>query len=190
MDTYWQRFAGTTYNPEHSMRLPSVKVLGRVTIALVVAIGIGVYLLRARSSDARYVTAPITQGPIVRSVVATGTVNPVTTVQVGSYVSGPILSLYADFNSPVKQGQLIAKIDPRVFAVKVAEAQAALANAKAQIEKDRADLGYKKLTFERDRELMEQGAVSRDQVDSARSAYRSEERRVGKECRSRWSADH
>src|SRR6185437_12298287 len=94
---------------------------------------------RGGHSGVHYVTAPVTRGPIVRSVIATGTVNPVTTVQVGSYVSGPIQAIYADFNSPVKAGQLIAKIDPRPFQVKVAESQAALANAKAQLNKDIAD---------------------------------------------------
>ena len=59
---------------------------------------------------------------MVRSVTATGTVNPVTTVQVGIYDSGPIIAIYADFNAPVKAGQLIAKIDPRPFQVKVDEA--------------------------------------------------------------------
>jgi len=61
---------------------------------------------------------------VVRSVTATGTVNPVTTVQIGSYDSGPIIAIYADFNTPVKAGQLIAKIDPRPFQAKVDEAAA------------------------------------------------------------------
>src|SRR5215472_6092384 len=91
------------------------------------------YFLRAGNAEDRYVTAAVTRGPIVRSVIATGTVNPVTVVQVGSYVSGPIQSIYADFNAPVKAGQLIAKIDPRPFQVKVDEADGALANAQAQL---------------------------------------------------------
>ena len=87
----------------------------------------GLYFLTGRSASTKVVTAKVTQGPILRSVTATGTVNPVITVQVGSYVSGPIQAIYADFNSPVKQGQLIAKIDPRPFKVKVDAANAVLA---------------------------------------------------------------
>ena len=67
----------------------------------------------------RYLTAAADRGPIRATVTATGTVNPVVTVQVGTYVSGAIEAIYADFNTPVHQGQMLAKIDPRPFAVKV-----------------------------------------------------------------------
>src|SRR3989442_9156559 len=80
---------------------------------------------------ARYITAPVDRGPITATVTATGTVNPVVSVQVGTYVSGPIQALYADYNTPVRRGQLLAKIDPRPFQVKVDAAQADLANARA-----------------------------------------------------------
>lgn len=133
--------------------------------------GIGFYFLRDRDSQIKYVTQPVTRGSIVRSVSATGTVNPVTVVQVGSYVSGPIQALYADFNTAVKAGQLIAKIDPRPFEVKVAQSRAALANAKAQLGKDQADLVYKKLTAGRDAQLLKRHVVSQDVADNAQSAY-------------------
>ncbi len=145
----------------------------RALIALVVAAiaAACLFYFRSGAPTPRYVTALVTRGPIVRSVVATGTVNPVTTVQVGSYVSGPIQAIYADFNSTVKAGQLIAKIDPRPFAVKVAQSSAALANARAQLAKDKADMDYKKITAERDRKLRAEKVVSQDTVDSAQSAY-------------------
>jgi HlyD family secretion protein len=140
-----------------------VVVLGLVAAAF--------YLLRRDGGETRYVTAAATRGPVVRSVSATGTVNPVITVQVGSYVSGPIQALYADFNSPVKAGQLIAKIDPRPFQVKVDEARAAVANAQAQLKKDEADLAYKKLSWERNERLARENVVSQDIADNARSVY-------------------
>jgi HlyD family secretion protein len=139
----------------------------------------GLYFLSGRSASTKVVTAKITQGPIVRSVTATGTVNPVITVQVGSYVSGPIQAIYADFNSPVKQGQLIAKIDPRPFKVKVDAAEAVLANARAQYAKDSADLRYKKLSYERNAELLRGGAISKDTVDLAFSTYGQAKAQVG-----------
>ena len=143
----------------------------RWAILAVLLLGlVAFYFLRSRDGEDRYVTAAVTRGPIVRSVIATGTVNPVTVVQVGSYVSGPIQSIYADFNAPVKAGQLIAKIDPRPFQVKVDAAAAALANAKAQIAKDRADLAYKKLTYQRNEALFRADAVSQDTRDSDKSA--------------------
>ena len=127
--------------------------------------------MRGNKTGGHYVTAAVTRGPIVRAVIATGTVNPVTTVQVGSYVSGPIQAIYADFNARVKADELIAKIDPRPFELKVAEAQATLANAQAQLGKDRADADYKKITLERNQRLYDAEAISHDVLDSARSAY-------------------
>jgi HlyD family secretion protein len=121
-------------------------------------------------ADRGYVTLPIERGDIAAAVVATGTLNPVTMVQVGTYVSGPIQAIYADFNSPVKKGQLVAKIDPAPFQVKVLGAEANLANAEAQVRKDRADLALKKLTLERNRELFAKRLVSQNDVDTAVSA--------------------
>jgi HlyD family secretion protein len=128
------------------------------------------YFYFAQSPTPHYITATVTKGDVVRGVTATGTVNPVITVQVGSYDSGPITQILADFNTPVKAGQLIAKIDPRQFQVKVDQAKAALALSKAQLGKDQADLTYKKLTFERDEKLLRSHAISQDTLDAARSA--------------------
>ncbi|MGH8012708.1 MAG: efflux RND transporter periplasmic adaptor subunit [Candidatus Binataceae bacterium] len=146
------------------------KIVRALVIVAAVA-ALAVYFLRPRAAGAKLITAPITRGPIIRSVIATGTVNPVTVVQVGSYVSGPIKSIYADFNSPVKAGQLIAKIDPRPFAAQVALSRAAVANAHAQLAKDEANLAYQKVTFERDRALRAQAVISQDQLDSQRNVY-------------------
>ena len=111
------------------MKFSSLKNSARMLAIVALVIVTGLYFLTGRSASTKVVTAKVTQGPILRSVTATGTVNPVITVQVGSYVSGPIQAIYADFNSPVKQGQLIAKIDPRPFKVKVDAAKAVLANS-------------------------------------------------------------
>jgi HlyD family secretion protein len=138
-------------------------------LPLVALVSYYAYTRRSRTAP-KYITAEVNRGPIIRSVVATGTVNPVITVQVGTYDSGPIIAIYADFNSPVKAGQLIAKIDPRPFQVKVNQAVAALANASAQLAKDKADATYKKLTFERDSKLLKEKVVSQDVFDNAHSA--------------------
>jgi len=160
------------------MRKSLVSVRTLTIGILMIAVFAGWYVLAGRSSNPKYVTAEVTQGPIVRAVTATGTVNPVITVTVGSYVSGPIVALYADFNSAVKSGQLIAKIDPRPFEVKVAASKAALDNAKAQLKHDQADLAYKKLTWERNTKLLKEDAVSQDVVDSSYSAYRQADAQI------------
>ena len=114
-----------------------------------------------------YLTQVIERGSIERLVVATGTVNPVTTVQVGTYVSGPIKELFADFNSAVKKGQRVAQIDPRPFVVKVKQAEANLTTARAQVEKDKADLTFKQRTLKRSRELFERNLIARQEVEAA-----------------------
>jgi HlyD family secretion protein len=141
-----------------------------VAIALVGVVA-SWYFLTGSTTAPKIVTAKVTEGPIVRSVTATGTVNPVITVQLGTYVSGPIIAIYKDYNAPVKKGQLIAKIDPSTYQVTVDIAHATLANSKAQLGKDQADLDYKKVTYERDLALYKADAVSKDTVDSAYSAW-------------------
>ena len=136
-----------------------------------VAVLAGWYFMGSSTTAPKIVTAKVTEGPIVRSVTATGTVNPVITVQVGTYVSGPITAIFADYNAPVKKGQSIAKIDPRPYTVTVDIAHATLANSRAQLGKDTADLDYKKVTYERNLALYKADAVSKDVVDSAYSAW-------------------
>jgi HlyD family secretion protein len=119
----------------------------------------------------KFVTQRVAKGDVVRTVVTTGSVNPVVTVQVGSYVSGPIQSLYCDYNTKVKAGQLCAKIDPRNYQVALDQAKANLATAKAQLVKDQASLAYAKVNYERDRGLVARGIVSQDTVDADKSAY-------------------
>ncbi len=145
---------------------------------MIAVAGVLGYRYWTSSPETKYVTAPVDQGPVVRAVTATGTVNPVTTVQVGTYVSGPIQAIYADFNSPVKAGQLIAKIDPRTFTFQVEQARATLENSRAQLLKDRADLAYKKLSYERNLQLVRTNVVSQDVVDSAQSAFRQAQAQV------------
>ncbi len=153
------------------MKLSSMrKSVWMLLIAVIIIVG-GWYFFGRSSSGVRFVTAKVTEGPIVRSVTATGTVNPVITVQLGTYVSGPITAIYKDYNAPVKKGQLIAKIDPRPYQVTVDIAHATLANSKAQLGKDQADLAYKKVTYERDRELYKEDSVSKDALDSAYSSW-------------------
>lgn len=138
---------------------------------VVMVAGVTYYLLGGGSQRSKYVTAEVSRGPIIRAVTATGTINPVTTVPVGSYVSGPIIAIYADFNSPVKEGQLIAKIDPRPFELKLAESKALLENSQAALAKDEADMRYKKLLYERNRGLLALGAAAQNTVDNDLSGY-------------------
>ena len=86
------------------------------------------------SGAATYQTANVTKGPITQAVTATGTLNPVLNVQVGSQVSGNISKLFADFNSQVKAGQVVAQIDPALFQATVTQAEGDVASAQAALE--------------------------------------------------------
>jgi HlyD family secretion protein len=126
---------------------------------------------RTDEAPARYRTAVIERGPLSRLVTATGTVNPVSTVQVGSQVSGTIKEIFADFNSPVKRGQRVAQIDPRPFAFKVKQAEANLATVQAQVVKDQADLDFKRQVLKRIRELFERNLIAKQEVEAAERDY-------------------
>lgn len=105
-----------------------------VTIALLLLVG-GWWFWRGRSgSENSYQTAAVARGPITQAVTATGTLNPVVNVQVGSQVSGNIQKLFADFNSSVKAGEVVAQIDPTLFQASVTQAEGDLASAQAALE--------------------------------------------------------
>ena len=144
---------------------------GIVTVGVLAVLAGGYIALQEKPASASYVTAAVTQGDVIRSIVATGTVNPVTTVQVGSYVSGTIQSLSCDYNTKVTAGQLCAKVDPRPYQVIYDQAAANLASAEAQLQKDQANLTYTKLNYDRDAGLQKKGVVSQDALDSDKSAF-------------------
>ncbi len=145
-----------------------------------------------RRPAVQYYTAKAEKGDVAQVVQATGTINAVTTVQVGSQVSGNIAQLFADFNSHVEKDQIVAQIDPSTFRARLMQAEAdtenAVANVKgleAQIETQRADvlackagvdkaqaqLNDARLNMERTRDLFGQGIVSAAQRDTAQSGY-------------------
>jgi HlyD family secretion protein len=160
------------------VRKRSLKLWFAITGVLIAA-SYFAYSWSSHSTPTGFVTSAATRGPIVQSVTATGMVNPVTTVQVGTYVSGPIIAIFVDFNSRVRAGELMARIDPRPFAAQVALSQAALANAQAQLRKDEANLAYQKLTYQRDSQLVKQAVISQDQVDNQRSVFEQAVAQVG-----------
>ncbi len=148
-----------------------------------------------------YRTAALTRGPLTAAIAATGTLNAVITVQVGSQVSGQIKELYADFNSQVKKNQIIARIDPEPFEAKVSQAKsqvdaarASVLNQRAGVEKARADLENARAALAaaraqtakaqvsvvdmrrdlgRKRDLKQKGLIAQADEDSAQAAYDS-----------------
>ena len=124
------------------------------------------------TAPVHYKTASVDRGPITSVVTATGTVNPVVSVQVGSQVSGKIAKLFADFNSTVKEGQVLAQIDQQPFKAKVSQARAAVKNAHGSLEKSRVLMAQRKLERDRMAALRPQAFVSQADLDLAETNYR------------------
>jgi HlyD family secretion protein len=125
-----------------------------------------------------YQTANLSRGNIESVVNATGTLNPVMTVSVGSELSGTIVELKADFNSQVKKGEVIARLDDRTIRSKllqneadVASTQAALAQQQTTIASNQATLNLNKVEYERLIPLVQRGMISRSELDKAKAAY-------------------
>jgi len=144
-------------------------------LALAAAVSVVLWLRSGEDGRPEWVTGPVERGAIVAAVTATGRVDPRTSVDVGTYVSGPILAIDADFNSPVRKGQRIAKIDPRTFAGKVDRARADLALAEANVARAEAALELERSRLRRQESLGKRSVVSQEELDIARSNERQAE---------------
>jgi HlyD family secretion protein len=148
------------------------KIILAFVILLIIAIGLTVFLKKGDPAP-QYLTQKVDRGDIRATVSATGTVNAVTTVLVGTQVSGTIQALFADFNSQVKQGQLLAQIDPSTFEAQVQQSQANLSLAQANLEKANVALRDTVNVFERNKILFERNFISRHDLDVSETGYLS-----------------
>ena len=146
-------------------------VLAVVPLVALAGAGVGVWRWRAanHAPPVEFDTAPVDRGRIVSRVTATGTLSALVTVQVGTQVSGTVQKLFADFNSPVKKGQLIAKIDPRLFQASLEQAMAnhqAAAGNLAKAEAQERDAGRQ---FERQKNLLDRKLIAQADFDTAQA---------------------
>lgn len=155
-------------------------------LVIVVVVGVLAAFRLTRKVDPEYFTAKVEKGDIRQVIEATGTINPVTSVQVGSQVSGMISKLYVDFNSKVTKGEVIAEIDPKLFEGAVLQAQADLQTAqamltaaKANLAKDQATLQQNKIDYSRAVGLQGEGVNSQQQLDQAKATYDAITAQVG-----------
>jgi HlyD family secretion protein len=141
-----------------------------IIIVLVIAlavVGLVSWLKRPTNNRKVYRTVKVEQGDLVQTIKATGTVQPIKLVQVGSQVTGQIKKLFVDYNSVVTQGQIIAQIDDTTFKAKVEQDQANLNKALADVEQGRAKLKLARKEAERDRELASHDIVSKSALDTS-----------------------
>lgn len=135
-----------------------------VVIVVVAAVGLYFAIAGRRKTEAKYRTAAVDRGDVTQTVTATGALSAVTTVQVGSQVSGIIAKLYADFNSRVKKGDLLAELDPTPFQEKIAQTKAAL-------DKANVDMRNAQISLRRQTALKQQGLAPQADFDQAQANY-------------------
>jgi len=136
------------------------------------------YWWNSGTAPVHYKTAVVDRGPITSVVTATGTVNPVVSVQVGSQVSGKIAKLFADFNSVVTQGQVLAQIDQAPFQARVSQTRAAVKSARGNLAKAKIMAAQRKLERDRMAKLRKQAFVAQADLDLAETNYRDAEANV------------
>lgn len=162
--------------PLEFVNLKLTKQNGLILVALLAAVGLFTAFQVRSKSPVEYYTAKVENGEIKQVVEATGTINAVITVQVGSQVSGTISKLHVDFNSHVKKGQVIAQIDPALFQGALAQARADLENAQATLAvavantaKAKASEEQMQADYQRNLDLGKQGVVSQQALDLAKA---------------------
>jgi HlyD family secretion protein len=134
--------------------------------------------LRTGADAPRVTTDTVSRGSIVNVVSATGTLEAVETVQVGTQVSGTVQTLHADFNSIVRKGQLLAKLDPSLIQADIQRARAGLASAEADVERSRVTLNDAGRKLTRARELFERQLIPASERDAAEIAQRTSDAQV------------
>lgn len=125
------------------------------------------------SKKHKYITADITRGDIVQTVTASGEIQPVNTINVGSQVSGTIEDIFVDYNSVVKKGDILLKIEPSVLQSTVDESLALLESAKAELK-------YAQSEFERNQSLYNDGFISRAEMEKSQTIYEQAQQAVNK----------
>jgi HlyD family secretion protein len=135
------------------------------------ALGAVFAAVRGRGDAPRFATAAVDRGDVVEVVGATGTLEAVTTVQLGSQVSGTIQKLYADFNSTVRKGQVVARLDPSLFEARLGQARANLLAARANVERARAEVDDARQKYDRARELAQEKLLPTSDLETAKATY-------------------
>lgn len=144
------------------------------TIILLILIGIGIWIyFGTRSAKKDYITMDISRGDLVQTVTASGEIQPVNTINVGSQVSGTIENIFVDYNSVVKKGDILLTIEPSVLQSTVDESKALLDSAKAELK-------YTKSEFERNKSLYNDGFISRAEMEKSQTLYEQAEQAVNK----------
>jgi HlyD family secretion protein len=143
------------------------KLITIVLVLLAVGAGAAAYYMRDNRPEPSVTTMPVTRGDVVDAVQATGTLEAVTTVDVGTQVSGLVQDMYADFNDIVKKGQIIARLDPSLIQTQIEQRNASVIRARADVERLQVNLADAQRKLEQARAMWDKQLIPRDQLDTA-----------------------
>jgi HlyD family secretion protein len=149
------------------------KLITIVIVLVAIGAGVGAYYYKKGGPEPSVTTMQVTRGDIIDQVGATGTLQAVTTVQVGTQVSGTVSQLNADFNSIVHKGQVIARLDPALMQTQMATSQANLARAEADLQRLQVGLQDAKQKLDQARALSAKSLISATDLQNAEVAYKS-----------------
>lgn len=138
---------------------------------LLIGGGVAFYLNSVNDVDDEFVTRKLQKGNITEKITASGIINPISTINIGTQVSGTISEIFVDYNSPVQKNQILAQIDPALFEASVAQKQAALDIAKAQVEVVKNDIIYYKKHLDRIKKLNTSRYSADKELESAQRDY-------------------
>jgi HlyD family secretion protein len=153
------------------------------SVGLVATAGAGVATRASTTARPTVTTVEVTRGRLVQAVSAAGSLEAVTTVNVGTQVSGTIQTLAADFNDVVGRGQVLARLDPSIFQTQVEQAEANLVKAQADVERLQVARDAARLALERSSRLSDKRLLADADLEAARVAWRRPRRRCGRRRR-------
>lgn len=149
-----------------------------VFLSILLLIIVSIFVFANKNAKPKYKVSKVERNTIIETVEASGIINPVKTVSIGSQVSGIISEIYVDYNSQVKQGQLLAQIDPSLLQAQVNKAQGDVNAARANYQKAKSMLNYDQKNYQRYKRLYEKRYVAKGDLDLAEATYKADSAQV------------
>jgi HlyD family secretion protein len=154
------------------------KVIAIVVVLVAVGVGAGAYYRSRQAPEPKVTTMPVTRGDVVDAVAATGTLQAVETVDVGTQVSGTVQELYADFNSIVRKGQVIARLDPSLIQTQIEQQEANVTRSEADLERLKVALADARQKYDRAKAMFDRNLIPRTDLETAEVNVKSADAQI------------
>ena len=154
------------------------KLIAIVVVLAAVGVGAGAYYRSRQAPEPKVTTMPVTRGDVVDAVAATGTLQAVETVDVGTQVSGTVQELYADFNQIVHKGQVIARLDPSLIQTQIEQQEANVTRSDADLERLKVGLADAKQKYDRAKAMFDKNLIPRTDLETAEVNVKSADAQI------------